>query len=64
YGFTELNLHRVSLGVFSYNGRAVRSYEKAGFRIEGRSRQAVSRDGQRFDDVWMGILREEWEQRP
>ncbi|MGQ0603381.1 MAG: GNAT family N-acetyltransferase, partial [Anaerolineales bacterium] len=42
YGFTELNLHRVSLGVFSYNGRAVRSYEKAGFRIEGRSRQAVS----------------------
>ena len=61
YGFTELNLHRVSLFLFEYNARALRSYEKAGFVVEGRLRQATQREGQRRDDLCMGILREEWE---
>jgi RimJ/RimL family protein N-acetyltransferase len=63
YAFTELNLHRVSLDVFSYNPRAIRSYEKVGFLFEGRLRKLLARDGERADDVWMGILREEWVQR-
>ena len=60
YAFTELNLRRVSLDVFEYNPRGVRSYEKAGFVIEGRVRGAVLRDGRRWDVIYMGILREEW----
>ena len=62
YIFTELNLHRVSLGVFEYNPRALRSYEKAGFRMEGRQRKLYEREGRRWDGIVMGILREEWEQ--
>ncbi len=61
YGFTELNLKRITLGVFDYNTRAIRSYEKAGFIHEGRMRKAVYRDGSRMDIVYMGILREEWQ---
>jgi RimJ/RimL family protein N-acetyltransferase len=61
YAFDELNLHRVSLAVFEYNPRAIRSYEKAGFVVEGRSRQFLNRDGRRWDLIYMGILREEWE---
>lgn len=61
YAFTELNLHRVTLGVFEYNTRAIRSYEKAGLVIEGRVRQEIARDGRRWDAIYMGILREEWE---
>ena len=61
YAFRELNLFRVTLGVFSYNPRAIRSYEKAGFTVEGRVRQIVARDGQRSDEIVMGILRSEWE---
>lgn len=61
YAFTELNLHRVSLNVFEYNPRAMRSYEKAGFKYEGRVRGALQRDGRRWDMIFMGILREEWE---
>jgi len=61
YAFTELNLHRVTLNVFEYNPRAIRSYEKAGFKIEGRARQEMKRDGQRRDMLYMGILREEWQ---
>jgi RimJ/RimL family protein N-acetyltransferase len=61
YAFKELNLYRLNLDVFAYNPRAIRSYEKAGFKIEGREPKAVLRDGQRYDMVLMGILREEWE---
>ncbi|MEW5872171.1 MAG: GNAT family protein [Chloroflexota bacterium] len=60
YAFTELNLARVSLGVFDYNARAIRSYQKAGFSIEGRERQRLRRDGCRADLVIMGALRHEW----
>ncbi len=62
YAFTELNLNRVSLGVFEYNPRAIRSYEKCGFTVEGRVRKAMNRAGQRWDHIFMGILREEWRQ--
>jgi RimJ/RimL family protein N-acetyltransferase len=63
YAFEELNLHRLSLGVFAYNPRARRAYEKAGFVVEGRERGAILRDGQRADVIIMGILREEWRAR-
>ena len=60
YAFTELNVHRVSLGVHEYNPRALRSYEKAGFQLEGRTRRDILREGVRTDSLWMGILRDEW----
>jgi RimJ/RimL family protein N-acetyltransferase len=64
YAFTELNVYRVSLGLHSYNPRALRSYKKAGFRLEGRTRKDTLREGKRTDGLWMGILREEWEALP
>ena len=60
YAFTELNLRRVTLDVFEYNSRGVRSYEKAGFIIEGRERQVILREGRRWDLIFMGLLREDW----
>ena len=61
YAFDELNLDRVGLDVISNNQRAIRAYERAGFRHEGALRAAVLRDGQRYDRLLMGILREEWQ---
>jgi RimJ/RimL family protein N-acetyltransferase len=61
YAFAELGLHRVTLGVFKYNPRAIRSYEKAGFSVEGCERECLHRDGEWADIIIMGILREEWE---
>ena len=60
FAFTEINLRRVTLTVFEYNPRAIRSYEKAGFRHEGRLRSLLHREGRRWDELFMGILREEW----
>jgi RimJ/RimL family protein N-acetyltransferase len=61
--FDGIGLHRVSLSVFSFNERAIRSYEKAGFRLEGTARDAILRDGQRRDELTMGILAPEWRAR-
>ena len=60
YAFDELNLHRVSLSVLEGNERAMRSYEKCGFRYEGRQRQVWAYDGRRWDVVYMSVLRDEW----
>lgn len=61
FAFTELNLWRVSLDVFEYNPRAIRSYEKVGFVHEGRVRGILHRAGKRWDFLYMGITRPEWE---
>ncbi|MBN2385772.1 MAG: GNAT family N-acetyltransferase [Anaerolineales bacterium] len=63
YAFGELNLERVTLDVFEYNQRGVRSYEKAGFVHEGRERQLLLREGRRWDVLYMGILRSEWQEQ-
>lgn len=58
--FEPIGLHRVTLSVFSFNERAIRSYEKAGFEIEGREREAIVRDGRRWDELTMGMLERDW----
>ena len=59
WGFFELNLHRVQLKVYEDNARAIRAYEKAGFKIEGCLRQARFHEGGYHDTLVMGLLREE-----
>ena len=63
YGFREVGLHRVQLGVYAYNARAIAAYRKAGFVEEGRQREAVYHDGRWYDDVQMSILEHEWHER-
>jgi len=60
YVFYEMNLHRVSLKVFSFNDRAIRLYTKIGFQQEGSSRQCLFRDGQWHDIILMGLLQNEY----
>ncbi|MBN8582735.1 MAG: GNAT family N-acetyltransferase [Anaerolineae bacterium] len=63
HGFETLNLNRIALRVYSENVRAVRSYEKAGFILEGRLRQAVYKHGTYDDVLLMSVLRSEWDSR-
>jgi RimJ/RimL family protein N-acetyltransferase len=60
HAFERIGLHRVGLAVFAFNERAIHAYEKAGFRVEGRLRDAITRDGRYWDEIQMGVLREEW----
>jgi RimJ/RimL family protein N-acetyltransferase len=54
-------MHRLYLRVFSDNPGAIRAYEKAGFVLEARMREAHFADGQYKDDLMMSILRSEWQ---
>ena len=60
FAFGEMNLHRIYLSVFDTNPRAIRCYEKCGFRHEGRAREALFRDGRYHDALQMAILRQEF----
>ncbi|WP_332698462.1 GNAT family N-acetyltransferase [Halalkalibacter lacteus] len=58
--FDELNLHRVSLGVFDFNVSAIACYEKAGFIKEGLLRDS-RKNGNEYWSLWeMSILENEW----
>jgi RimJ/RimL family protein N-acetyltransferase len=60
YAFGELKLHRVSVRVLAYNERAIRSYRKCGFVLEGRERESAFVNGQWHDDIMMGLLEHEF----
>lgn len=56
YGFRELGLNRIELHVWAFNTRGIRAYEKAGFVLEGRRREAVFHDGRFHDELIMSVL--------
>ena len=60
YAFEELGLYRLNLNVFSYNTRAIKSYEKVGYVAEGKIREAIHRDDKRWDVIFMGLLAQDF----
>ena len=60
YGFSQLNLAKISLQVLTDDERAVGAYRKAGFVEEGRLRDHTWFDGARRDELVMGVRREDW----
>ncbi|NGP45748.1 GNAT family N-acetyltransferase [Bacillaceae bacterium SIJ1] len=60
YLFQSMNIERVQLDTWSGNTRAIRSYEKCGFTIEGRLRNNAYVNGAYYDTIVMGILRKEY----
>ena len=63
WGFYELNLNRIFMRVYEDNGRAIRCYEKVGFKPEGRLRQDRFHNGRYYDTLIMGLLRSEFAAR-
>ncbi|MEP0813759.1 MAG: GNAT family N-acetyltransferase [bacterium] len=63
HGFNTLNLNRIFLRVYAFNERGIACYKKLGFTEEGRLRGHVFKDGRYHDEVMMGVLRDEWNER-
>ena len=61
YAFCELNLYRLTAFIPEYNPVALRLFEKAGFVREVCRRQTLNRDGRRWDQYGLGLLRAEWQ---
>jgi RimJ/RimL family protein N-acetyltransferase len=59
YGFFFRNFHSIKVEVNGYNRRAIRVYERLGFKLVGRLRDAVVMNGIRYDRVIMDLLRHE-----
>lgn len=60
FGFKHMNLHRIELHTYpETNPRAVRAYEKAGFKSEGTLREAWFLDGRHIDVAVMGLFENE-----
>jgi diamine N-acetyltransferase len=64
FGFGDLRLERIGCDVYDGNDRAQRSYQKAGFALEGTRRRAHFSRGAYIDVHEMGLLRTEWEADP
>ncbi len=62
YGFNYLNLNNIMLTVKSFNERAIKCYQKVGFKEFGRRRESYFLNGKYYDDVHMDILASEFKQ--
>lgn len=62
FGFKHLRLNRIELSCWDYNERAINLYNKLGFKEEGRKRESRYFKGKFHDEVFFGILREEWKE--
>jgi RimJ/RimL family protein N-acetyltransferase len=60
YAFRHLDFHRAAVGVVGFNERALRFWEKVGFRKEGVQRDGYYYDGKYHDFVLMSILDDEF----
>lgn len=60
YLFDRFDLNRIWLGTYTYNKRAIRAYEKAGFKREGVLREDARIGGKFVDTVVLSLLRREF----
>ncbi|KAJ5266292.1 hypothetical protein N7497_009675 [Penicillium chrysogenum] len=61
WAFRSANLHRVECNVFGWNTGIVEMYKSAGFFEEGKRRECLFKDDKWWDEVHLGILKEEWQ---
>ena len=61
WAFTMLGLRNVMLESYDFNDQARRAYERAGFRVIGRRRDALSALGRRWDSILMDAVADEFE---
>jgi RimJ/RimL family protein N-acetyltransferase len=60
HAFGALGLHRIALFVFEFNERAIRTYRRCGFVVEGRARESIFREGRWWDELAMSVLESDW----
>lgn len=60
YGFNILNLNHINLEVVAYNHRAVKCYEKVGFKLSGTRRKYIFIAGEYHDVLIYDILASEF----
>ena len=62
-GFNELGLHRIYLHVLANNERALKFYEKVGFKYEGEFREHMFLEGEYISLKWYAMLKNEFDEK-
>jgi len=60
YGFKYLGMERITANTLEINKGAQKVMERLGFTLEGRERKAVYLNGNKYDRLCYGILKEEY----
>lgn len=55
--FNDMNINKIRLGTFSFNERAIKSYKKCGFEIEGVLKNEIFKDGKYYDEIIMSLFK-------
>lgn len=58
YAFANYDLCRLYAHVFEWNPASARVLEKAGYRLEGRLRKSVTKNGQTIDQLMYAVVRD------
>ncbi|MFM1921727.1 MAG: putative acetyltransferase, partial [Candidatus Hydrogenedentota bacterium] len=66
FGFNCLHANRIEARVYGWNPASARVLEKCGFKLEGRLRRRMLKQGERTDQLIFGLLPEDglWHQQP
>jgi RimJ/RimL family protein N-acetyltransferase len=62
FGFNYLNLNNIDLVLMEFNERALKCYQKCGFKEIGRKRKCKFINGRYWDSILMDILAEEFKE--
>ena len=62
YAFNSLNMNRVLGTYFESNVKSARLTAKLGFKVEGIVRNSLFKHGKYHNEVYVGLLREEFEE--
>lgn len=60
YAFNTLNLRKINSSFISFNIRSRNYHLTCGYKIEGRRRKQVYRNGKYWDMVIVGLFKREW----
>jgi len=60
YGLNDLGLHRIEANPLGHNAPSANLLLKLGFTLEGTLRQRCLFRGQNFDQLYFGLLEDEW----
>ena len=60
YGFKYMNLYNIKLDLMEFNERALKCYQKCGFKEYGRRRKCKFVNGKYYDSISMDILADEF----
>lgn len=60
YAFMQINLNNIMLKVYSFNKRAIKAYEKCGFKTFGIWKECHYFNGEYCDEIFMNVLKEDF----